>query len=62
MIPTRLFRALSCHFLKHMKHFLLKSRAQHLTRARATCASNDRLARETREQIEARAREVPEQG
>ena len=29
---------------------------EHLTRARARCASNDRRARETREQIEARAR------
>ena len=35
---------------------------EHLTHARARCASNDRRARETREQIEARAREVREQG
>ena len=35
---------------------------EHLTRARARCASNDRRARETREQIEARARDVREQG
>ena len=35
---------------------------EHLTHARARCASTDRRARETREQIEARAREVCEQG
>ena len=35
---------------------------EHLTRARARCASNDKRARETREQIETRAREVREQG
>ena len=35
---------------------------EHLTRARARCASNDRRARETREQIEPRAREVRKQG
>ena len=34
---------------------------EHLTHARARCASNDRRAHETREQIEARARETREQ-
>ena len=49
-----------CHFLKHMKTFpveIVRAQArEHLTHARARCASTDRRARETREQIEARAR------
>ena len=53
-------------FLKTYETFpveIVRAQArEHLTHARARCASTDRRTRETREQRQARAREVREQG